>query len=248
LPHSSAEHGAFALPDQTGTRLIATAGIPHAEGVHKALCGDGRSVVVQYDHRQIERKDNNGRQVPANFDKLGGDVFRVAGATVSVEATCFLTGSGWIDGATVVSMRAENKQSGCGNGVETRFAEVKSRAVIRCFPLKVLEDGTRIVLAEFARTGTHALASVAVIAAGRLLFGDYPAEVRAGGADLWRVDDGGKLSPEGFDIVFVAQREGRLALAVSWAGTEGRALTLFVSDTGNELKRVLGDYWYQMPE
>src|SRR5262245_58361195 len=77
LPRSSLEYGAFALPDQTGARLIATAGMPHAEDVRKARCSDGRTVRVRFDHRQLERKDNNGRQLPSEFDQLAGDVFRV---------------------------------------------------------------------------------------------------------------------------------------------------------------------------
>jgi len=54
--------------------------------------------------------------------------------------------------------------------------------------------------------GKEALASVVVIIGDRLLFGDYVAEFHAEGEDLWRVDDGGKLSAEGFDIIFVVQR------------------------------------------
>jgi hypothetical protein len=103
-------------------------------------------------------------------------------------------------------------------------------------------------LAEFARAGKDLLASVIVIDAGRLWFGDYDAEYRGVGEDLWRVDDGGELSAKGFQMVFLAERGNQRAVGVSWAGTEGRALTLFVSGAGNGLKRVLEDYWYQMPE
>jgi hypothetical protein len=120
--------------------------------------------------------------------------------------------------------------------------------VIRSFPLGQLGSDGRVVLAEFARVGKDALASTVVITSEHLLFGDYPAEFRAEGEDLWRVDDGGELSADGFHVMFIAQHGDRYAVGVSWAGTEGRALTLFISGSGNGLKGVLKDYWYQMPE
>jgi hypothetical protein len=248
LPRSSAEYGAFALPDQTGARLIATAGMPHASDVRKAFCTDGRSVRVRFDHRQVERKGNSGRQAPSEFDKLAGDVFLVAGARVAVEASCFLVGNGWLTGATSLPLRASGDRAGCGDGVEARLAKAKGRAVTRCFALKRLGKAGQIVLAEFARAGTSALASTVVIDGERLYFGDYPAQFRGAGRDLWRVDDGGELSADGFEIIFVAQRGARQAVGVSWAGTEGRALALFTSASGNGLNRVLADYWYQMPQ
>jgi hypothetical protein len=104
------------------------------------------------------------------------------------------------------------------------------------------------LLAEFSRIGESALASVVLTDGQRVLFGDYPAKFRGEGADLWRVDDGGELSAEGFDLVFVAQQGQQYALAVSWAGTEGRSLGVFVSDGGAALNPVIKDYWRQMPD
>jgi hypothetical protein len=77
---------------------------------------------------------------------------------------------------------------------------------------------------------------------------DYPAEFRGAGEDLWRVDDGGELSAAAFEIIFMAQRDNRQAVGVTWGGAEGQALTLFISGTGNRLNPVLEGYWYHMPE
>jgi len=104
------------------------------------------------------------------------------------------------------------------------------------------------MLAEFARTGKDALASVVLMEGEHVLFGDYPATFRGDGDDLWRVDDGGLLSAEGFQVVLVARRGERYAVGVSWAGTEGRSPVLFASGGGNVFQRVIEDYWYQAPE
>jgi hypothetical protein len=65
---------------------------------------------------------------------------------------------------------------------------------------------------------------------------------------LWRVDDGGVLSPEGFEVVFAARRGQRYCLGVSWGGTEGRSLAVFDSGSGHVFNRVIEDYWYRAPE
>ena len=67
------------------------------------------------------------------------------------------------------------------------------------------------------------------------------------GEDLWRVDDGGVLSPRGIEIVCVLQRRNWYALATAWAGAEGRLLSLWISDGNERFTKVLNDYWYQAP-
>ena len=79
------------------------------------------------------------------------------------------------------------------------------------------------------------------------MFADDHAEFRGPGEDLWRVDDGGVLSPQGLKIVCALQRGGWYALGTAWAGAEGRVLSLWVSEGGERFTKVLSDYWYQAP-
>ena len=248
LPRASAEYGSFALPDPTGARLIAVGGIPDAENVHQAFCGGSASLPVRFDHKQAGRKENNGRQTPSRFNDLPGDVFHMVAGSAGATASCFLAGSRWTPDATLLRIDSREHGANCGATVQEHLAAVKGRAVVRCFLLGRFEDDGQVLLAEFARIGNDALASVVVRSGDRLMFGDYTAEFRGEGQDLWRVDDGGKLSAEGFDLIFLASQRGQYDLGVSWAATEGRALTLFVSGDGSRLDRVLQDYWYQMPE
>lgn len=246
LPRGSAEYGAFALPDPTGAHLIASADVPGAAQLRRAVCG-GRLFSVQHLRRQAPAEKGNGRWVPAQFSRLAGDVFRVLESPADAEASCFLAGGGWLSRATFVRVQPSPAPGACGAAIEARVAAAKQRKVVRCFPLARLQDGSRLVLAEFARNGKHALAGVAWLTDERVWLADYAAEYRGEGEDLWRVDDGGQLSPEGFQIVFAARDGARRALGVSWAGTEGRSLAVFASK-GNALERVLDDYWYQAPE
>jgi len=164
-----------------------------------------------------------------------------------VAASCFLVGNGWVSGAAVVAVVAGNGGE-CGSAVEKQLGDSRGRAVVHCFAVGWLAGKGRLMLAEFARTGKDALASVVLMEGEHVLFGDYPATFRGDGDDLWRVDDGGLLSAEGFQVVLVARRGERYAVGVSWAGTEGRSLVLFASGGGNVFQRVIEDYWYQAPE
>jgi hypothetical protein len=248
LPRATAEHGAFGLPDESGTRLIAVAAMPDAARVRTALCSDGSRVEVRFERRQAGLPDDDGRQVPARFNRMAGDVFRVVRGKVAVSASCFLVGNGWTTGVAVLPMRETGSHGACEGGVEARLAASRGRAVVRCFSLGRLEGERRVVLAEFARVGKDALASVVLMDGERVLGGDYPADFRGDGEDLWRVDDGGVLSAEGFQVVFVVRRGDRYMMGVSWAASEGRSLAVFVSDRENGFRRVIEDYWYQMPE
>jgi hypothetical protein len=100
---------------------------------------------------------------------------------------------------------------------------------------------------EFEPLGRDALASLALADGDRATFADYPAEYREPGASVWRVDDGGELSPEAFEIVFALQRGAWTALGVSWAGAEGASMTVSISERGEPFREVLNEYWYQAP-
>lgn len=246
LPRATPEYGAFALADESGTHLIAIGGMPGAALVHRSLCTDGSDVPVRFERRQAGQ-EGESRQAPSRFHRLAGDVFRIVRGKVDVSASCFLVGNGWISRATVVPVTADHGAL-CGSLVEQQLSGSRGRAVARCFSLGRLAGRGQLVLTEFAREGRDALASVALLEGGRPLFGDYPAQFRGDREDLWRVDDGGVLSADGFNVVLVVRRGGRYALGVSWAGTEGRLLVLFASGSSNVLNRVIQDYWYQAPE
>jgi hypothetical protein len=248
LPRATSELGSFALPDERGARLIAMPEMPDAIRVRKAVCSDGSSVPVRYERRQVEREGANGRQSPKNFDRLAGDVFRVLRGRVGAGAACFLAGPGWISGASVVPGKVPPTNSPCEAGIAARISASRNRAVVTCFSLGRIDRERRVLLAEYERIGGNALASVILTDRDRLLFADYPATFRRDGQDLWRVDDGGKLSAEAFQVVFVAQKGRQCALGVSWAGSEGLSLAVFLSGDGILMNRVIDDYWYQMPE
>jgi hypothetical protein len=209
-----------------------------------ALCGGGRRLAVQFERRQVEGA-NDGRQTWRNFDKLAGSVYAIPGNTIEPRAPCFLASEALLTGSAVLSVAAA---AGSGACLERgRFATLRARPVVHCWPLARLASEKQVALLEFERRGMDALASLVVVDGSRTMFADFHAEFRGAGEDLWRVDDGGVLSPEGLKIVCALQRGSWLAVATAWAGTEGQSLSLWISEGSERFTQVIKDYWYQAP-
>ncbi len=245
VPSATAQHGAFAFPDEAGTRLIAVSDPPDPSSLRIALCTGGRRFAVRFDHRQAERS-NDGRQTPRNFDLLAGSVFTVLDARVAATATCFLAAAALLESATVLAPAPPPTAAAC-TSADRRLASSRGRAVVHCWPIAHLGENRRIVLVEFARRGADALASLVLLDRDRAVFEDYPATFSRRDEDLWRVDDGGVLTPEGFEIVFVLRRGTSYTIGVNWSGTENASLAVLVSGEGSRFTPVISDSWYQSP-
>jgi hypothetical protein len=258
LPTATDGHGGFALPDQRGSRLLlvtsqvdrdrgltnALPSLARPELLKVALCSGGRRVPVQFERRQVGGA-NDGRQSSSNFDQLAGSVFTVVGNTGDPGVPCFLASEALLAGSTVLSIAAPEGSAACLQ--RDRFATLRDRPLVHCWPLARLAPDKQVALLEFERRGTDALASLVVVDGSRTLFADFHAEFRGAGEDLWRVDDGGVLSPKGLTIVCALQRGGWYALGTAWAGAEGRLLSLWISEGSDRLTRAINDYWYQAP-
>ena len=252
LPRTSTQFGAFAFPDLGGTHLLAVSDLSQPETLHEALCSDGRRVPVRFERRQGESDGAKGRQTAYVFDKVAGSVFavlqgRIGQGSDTVDVSCFLVADSLRSSATWLPAGHLEASGDCGPDVRRRLTSSRARPVVNCWPIATLTSGRRLILAEFARQDNNALASVVLIDKDRAVFADYPATFNREGQDLWRADDGGVLSPDGFRVVFVLQRASSYVLGMSWAASEGRSLTVFVSNNGSRFMAVITDYWYQAP-
>jgi hypothetical protein len=237
--------GGFGLHDQGGTRLLLMPNLAQPELLKSALCSGGRRFSVRFDRQQVAREGTNGRQTPGNFDNLVGSVFSILTGRADPDATCFLASEPLLSGTTLLSIAAPVGSGACLQ--RGRFATLRDRPVTHCWPIARMASGKQVALLEFARRGKDALASLAFVDGARTIFADYPAEFRGEDEDLWRADDGGVLSPDGFEIVCALQRGDWYALGIAWSGAEGRSLSLWISERSGRFTQVINDYWYQAP-
>jgi hypothetical protein len=187
---------------------------------------------VQFQRRQVEGANSNGRESSSNFDMLAGSVYTVLGNTVDSDTPCFLASEALLAGSTALSIAASEGSGACLQ--RARFATLHDRPVVHCWPLARMTPEKQVALLEFDRRGKDALASLVLVDGSRTMFADIPAKFRGLGEDLWRVDDGGVLSPEGITVVCALQRGDWYALGIAWPGSE-------------RFTKVINDYWYQAP-
>ena len=245
LPNATDEHGGFGLPDQRGGRLLLIPRLARPELMTAALCGGGRRVAVHFEGRQVEEANNNGRQTSYNFEKLAGSVFTVLGNNVDSGAPCFIASDALLAERAVLGVAAPEGSGACLQ--RSRFATLRDRRVVHCWPIGRMASEKHVALLEFDRRGKDALASLVFVDGARTVFADYPAEFLGAGQDLWRVGDGGVLSPEGIRVVCALQRGEWYALGIAWAGGEGQLLSLWISERSDRFTKVINDYWYQAP-
>lgn len=245
LPGATDTYGGFGIPDQGGSRLLVIPKLARPQLLKTALCAGGRRVPVRFAHRQAEDANSDGRQTSRSFDKLAGNVFAVSGKTVDPGTPCFLASDALLAGSAVLSVGAPDGSGACLQ--PGRFAALRDRPVVHCWPLARLGPGKDIALLEFERRGKDALASLVLVDGSGTIFADVHAEFRGAGEDLWRVDDGGVLSPEGLQVVCVLERKGWHALGTAWVAAEGRSLSLWIAEGGDQFTKVVNDYWYQAP-
>ena len=242
---STTLQGTFAFPNATGSELLATGNNSPPTSFTSALCTGGGRVAVRFDRRQQESPASNGRQNSQNFAHTAGAVFRVDGA-IDRAATCFLASDALLAESTFLPVTRVDSAS-CPRNLYARFEADRSRPVVSCGLIADSEKGIRVFVIEFARLLNQALASIAVFDGTTATYVDFPARFAGPGADLWRVDDGGEIHPESFQIVCLLRKSGSYVLGLQWDGSEGAALSLWTGTGGNTFAPVLNESWYRSP-
>jgi hypothetical protein len=238
---------AFAFPNEQGTQLLVTADIAKPDALRIALCASGQQLSVQFERRQAEGRNTAGRQAPHNFAQTAGTVFRIVGGKVNPGATCVLAEEAFLTGATVLPLKRPSPDARCPKSQYPNFQVDKGRPVVGCWPIAESAAGARVAIIEFARRLTDALASLVVVDGDRRMYVDYSAQFKGPGDNLWRVDDGGEIHAEGFNVVFLLKRGTTYVVAVDWGAAEGNALSLQIAEGSGQFKEVISDSWYRSP-
>ena len=243
--HIVVRDGSFGYVSTDGSEVLALDSIAHPSLIRAALCPRARVHRVTYARRQARRPADNGRQVAANLGNARGDVFRVSGGQALADETCYLTADSSL--AAGVLPVGPVTDSTCDGTHVRRAAEIKHRAVLHCWRLGTAGADVAILALQFAVVDTSALASVVIAEGEQFFFQDFPAIYHGPEQDLWRVEDGGTVSPEAFAIPFIGQLRGTHFMGLTWAGAEGEDSFLLVADSARAFRAVRKSYRYWVP-
>jgi len=238
--------GAFCFADSSGTLLLGPPGMPGPAGITTVVCKGGRQLRVEFIGRQ-QQTDPSWRQSAYYFYQQAGTLFRVREGRTEPDETCFLASDSLLAGATPQRLGPAKHSVFASAKQRARFAELRKRAVIHSWPLIGIGADGEIGLIEFARQGPEALASLVLVGRGVVVFNDFPAHSRGDREDLWRVDDQGEISPDGFEVLFALKSPDTYVLGISWGSSEGEVLLLLVTRGGQRFTECATGYRYTAP-
>ena len=180
LPSSSAAYGAFAFSNPAGSELIVLHDVPGPGQLRSAICS---GIVRPISFARLQKATGADRDVPEQFSKLTGSVFRVmnGGSNLSEDA-CLLAPESLLAGAQVIRTQNSSRPPACSASDQRRLQMLRERRVQTCWLLGSVQPRGSIAAVEWVREGADALASIIVDIDGRALLIDLPAKFTRAGA------------------------------------------------------------------
>ncbi|MHB1376464.1 MAG: hypothetical protein ACYCXB_03460 [Candidatus Humimicrobiaceae bacterium] len=235
----------FAIANESGDKLISfysAEGATGFENLNGAIGDNGQFYSIEYVKKQNRSDQDSGRVVSANFDNMEGYVYSVPGNKLAANNTYYLCNSDVINKGNLLTTVSTGIVV-LDKETKTQIENIKVRGLQEAWIIDEYSDGTQVLIALFESNGNNLLMSIALKTADGIKFKDYP--VVSDGQSAWRVDDGGKIDPKLFSILFAARAKEGLLFVVRWAGAEGEN-TFFLlekADALNQLPWEIYRYW-----
>lgn len=214
----------FGFADAEGKQLIVTgrerADQERVSGLNKAVGENGKVLPVTFVKWQEGSDSSNGREMAHNFDHLAGFIFKVEEGAANPDGTYYLVDGGAIDINAFTPITRQSDGAAVAEEVKTAIAEAKGRAIANIWHAADIGGQEQLYVAQFERRGSDMLFSIVLKRDGKLVFMDYPAVMRDE-TSVWRVDDGGEVTPDMFKFLFAANTADGLVIGVEWLGAEG---------------------------
>ncbi|WP_239618069.1 hypothetical protein [Cohnella mopanensis] len=234
---------AFSYVDASGKRLLGFDGTNPKRFVN-AIYAPGKIASVKFVKHQKRSDESTGRQISYNFDQDEGELFSIVQGKIKTDESVLLAEKNAFQGHTFLNYKPVSKGV-FSKSVISKIEKTKKRKVIHQGLLGQVSKDVQIGLVQFERIkGQKPLASLVLTTKSELIFDDF-----VGNDDemsTWRVSDGGEITTEMFNILFVTQSKAGYSLGFEWWGDEGLALKV-VQQQGTNFRPVLENYRYTMP-
>ena len=236
----------FAIANEPGDQLISfysDENVTDFEEFNGAIGEDGQFYTIEYDKKQDSNDQDSGRVVAENFDNMGGYVYNVQGENLIASNTYFLCNSEIINKKNLLTT-VNTTDAALDQETKTQIEDIKGRNVQEGWIIDEYSNGAQALVVVFEPDGNNYLMSIGLKTSDGIKFKDYPA-VSDDGYSIWRVDDGGKVIPKLYTIMFAASTNDGLLLVVKWAGAEGENILLLLekADSLELLPWEVYRYW-----
>ncbi|KAI7253430.1 hypothetical protein KC345_g11374, partial [Hortaea werneckii] len=197
-------------------------------------------LTVKFEKWQAGSDNSNGRELANNIANLPGYLYTVENGAAEPDETYYLADSAIFPPDSLLKVQpagAETQPLAAGDPVRKSIAAAKQREIQSAWKLAGLSPERELYLVQFVRQDKDMLFSLVLWEDGKLSFKDYPAVIQNDEYSVWRIDDGGEVSPQMFSLLFAAQSADGLLLGLNWWGAEG-VNSFFLSQTGNAFKEL----------
>jgi hypothetical protein len=238
----------FAFANDEGSKLISfysEEGAAGFESLNGAIGDRGHFYPVQYSNKQNSNAQDTSRAVSGNFNNMEGYIYNSAQNTLAANKTYLLCNSNIINQASLLASQG-NTISPLDDVTKTQIAGLKGRAVQDAWTIDSYTEGSSILVVLFEPAGNNFLMSIALKTSSGIKFMDFP--VVSDGQSAWRVDDGGKIEPKLFSVLFATKTQEGVLFVVCWAGAEGESI-FFLQEKNDTLERLPWEiyrYWSAM--
>jgi len=214
----SEKNFAFAYSDLSGTRLLSS-NSDRPKRFIQVIYAPGLQTAITYVKHQKRSEKDNGRQTAWNFDNDDGELYKLAKGKLTENETVILTTKDAFQGHTFLKYKALTKGEFTKTTVRS-IESIKKRKIKKQGLIGEVSKEIKIGLVEFQRGKDQLpLASIVLSTPKGLVFHDMVG--RDDPYSTWRVEDGGKIKPEWFNVLFVTKSKSGYSLAIENWGSEG---------------------------
>ncbi|MCL6605468.1 MAG: hypothetical protein K6T94_21600 [Paenibacillus sp.] len=237
----------FGFSDKEGKYLLVTGQNEGEEKVmaslNRAIGENGSVLAVKFVKWQKGSEQSNGRDTAQNFVNVPGYLFLLEEGSVVPNQTYYLADQAEFNLKSLLSIQPANENNGSakvGEGVKAEITAAQQREIEQIWKLADISGKGELYLVQFVKQDKDMLFSFVLKEDKRLTFMNYPA-VLQDEYSVWRVDDGGKVSPEMFSILFAAETVKGMVLGINWWGAEG-VNTFLLEQVGDTFKEMDIEY------
>lgn len=231
--------------DSTGSRVIVTEYDGAEPRFLWGILPSGETVALAFCEAAPGTDGNNHRHTAYNFDNLPGLVFRVAEDPLEADGTCPLATSSFLAAhaplsVTPLDMSAPDEET------RRRIQESRGMELDSAWRLAGVGDEAEVLLVLFQPGDSTVVASMVFSEGDDLRFEDYVGDRSGDMQSVWRVDDGGRFDPGGFEVIAAFRTGAGIEIVRTWIGAEGEN-TVWLVPGESGLEPALTYYRYQAP-
>ena len=209
-----------------------------------AAHSNGSLCEVSFITSQKSSETHSGRDIPENFAKMSGPVYKSATNCLLSGETTFVVSRSFLKSNKPLQIKALRRQ-------------LDGQAIRRIEAAKGFKTRTHWKIAEIPKIGDVALLifeprndtillTLALISETQLVFQDYPGDVNDE-STTWRVDDGGEFDARAFNIIAAFESKEGVTLVTTWSAFEGESASVLLQK-GNNFFRIGDAYRYWAPK